>query len=72
MMMMIMTMIYCREVDKLQLDVGPFAAALEFASERKSQVCGKPDPSFFQAGTTEQIGIFLNFFSGNLEREGFN
>ena len=41
---------FYREDDKLQLDVGPFAAALEFASERKAKVCGKPDPAFFLAG----------------------
>ena len=41
---------FYREDDKLQLDVGPFAAALEFASERNAKVCGKPDPTFFLAG----------------------
>ena len=41
---------YYRQDDKLQLDVGAFAAALEFASERRALVCGKPDPSFFRAG----------------------
>ena len=28
----------------------PFAAALEFASERKAVICGKPDPAFFKSG----------------------
>ena len=41
---------FYREDENLQLDVGAFAAALEFASERKALVCGKPDQSFFRAG----------------------
>jgi len=41
---------FYREDKDLQLDVGPFAAALEFASERKAVICGKPDPSFFKSG----------------------
>merc|ERR1719391_169864 len=43
---------FYREDEKLQLDVGPFAAALEFASERKAKVCGKPDATFFKAGVS--------------------
>jgi len=34
------------------LDVGAFAAALEFSSERKAVICGKPDEAFFRAGLT--------------------
>jgi len=41
---------FYREDSGLNLDVGPFAAALEFASERKAVICGKPDRTFFQAG----------------------
>ena len=41
---------FYREDKNLQLDVGPFATALEFASDRKAVICGKPDPSFFQSG----------------------
>ena len=41
---------FYREDKDLQLDVGPFAAALEFASDRKAVICGKPDPSFFKSG----------------------
>ena len=41
---------FYREDENLQLHVGSFAAALEFASERKALVCGKPDQSFFRAG----------------------
>ena len=32
---------FYREDQNLQLDVGPFASALEFASERKAVVCQK-------------------------------
>ena len=39
---------FYREDTSLQLDVGPFAAALEFASERSAVVCGKPGPAFFR------------------------
>eukprot|EP00088_Acartia_fossae_P015957 TRINITY_DN18871_c0_g1_i1.p1 TRINITY_DN18871_c0_g1~~TRINITY_DN18871_c0_g1_i1.p1 ORF type:complete len:133 (-),score=20.33 TRINITY_DN18871_c0_g1_i1:172-570(-) len=41
---------YYREDGQLTLDVGPFTAALEFASDQNAMVCGKPDPLFFQAG----------------------
>ncbi len=35
--------------DGLQLDVGPFVAALECASGKRAMVFGKPSPLFFQA-----------------------
>ncbi len=34
---------------KLSLDAGPFVAALEFASQRRAIVLGKPSPAFFLA-----------------------
>jgi len=41
---------YYREDGQLTLDVGPFTAAVEFASDQTALVCGKPDKAFFQAG----------------------
>jgi len=41
---------FYREDGDLNLDAGPFAAALEFASERTAIVCGKPGKEFFQEG----------------------
>jgi len=41
---------FYKEDSGLNLDVGPFTAALEFASDKKAVVCGKPDKTFFQAG----------------------
>jgi len=32
----------------LQLDVGPFVAALEYAADREAEVVGKPSSAFFQ------------------------
>jgi len=43
---------FYKEDTGLNLDVGPFTAALEFASERKAVICGKPDKTFFKAGLT--------------------
>jgi HAD superfamily hydrolase (TIGR01458 family) len=34
--------------DGLSLDVGPFVAAIEFATGREAQVVGKPAPGFFE------------------------
>ncbi|MBC6906647.1 TIGR01458 family HAD-type hydrolase [Saccharophagus sp. K07] len=39
---------YYRSGDMLKLDVGPFAAALAFATEKEPVVMGKPSPAFFQ------------------------
>src|SRR6185295_17375010 len=33
----------------LDLDVGPYAAALEYATKREALVAGKPNPDFFRA-----------------------
>jgi len=43
---------FYKEDGKLNLDVGPFTAALEFAAERKAVICGKPDKMFFLAGVS--------------------
>lgn len=40
---------YFQEPDGLSLDIGPFLAALEYASETKGLVLGKPSPEFFHA-----------------------
>jgi len=41
---------FYREDGQLDLDVGAFAAALEFAGEREAEVCGKPGVQFFKEG----------------------
>jgi HAD superfamily hydrolase (TIGR01458 family) len=38
---------YWRTPDGLSLDVGPFVAALEYATDRDAVVIGKPAPEFF-------------------------
>jgi HAD superfamily hydrolase (TIGR01458 family) len=40
---------YFRNGDSLNLDVGPFMAALEYAAEMEAVVLGKPSPDFFLA-----------------------
>lgn len=40
---------YYQEDGELTLDVGPFVAALEFATEKPATVVGKPAADFFQA-----------------------
>lgn len=47
---------YYKHKDQLQLDVGAFANALEFACDIKSEVVGKPCLSFFSAALSD-IGI---------------
>jgi HAD superfamily hydrolase (TIGR01458 family) len=37
----------------LQLDVGPFVKALEYATGKEALVCGKPSASFFQAAAQQ-------------------
>ena len=39
---------YFRGPDGLDLDAGPFVAALEYASGVEARVLGKPDPTFFR------------------------
>jgi ribonucleotide monophosphatase NagD (HAD superfamily) len=50
---------FYREDGDLTLDVGPFTAALEFATDREALVVGKPNPAFFMAAL---VSIFFNFF----------
>lgn len=40
---------YFRNGNGLNLDIGPFMAALEYAAELEAVVLGKPAPEFFQA-----------------------
>jgi len=40
---------YFRTAAGLELDAGPFVAALEYASGVEARVLGKPDPNFFHA-----------------------
>ena len=47
---------YWRAHDGLQLDVGPFVKALEYASGRTPVVTGKPAPGFYQAAV-ELLGV---------------
>jgi len=39
---------YCRREGGIGLDVGPFVAALEYATDTQAVVVGKPSPDFFQ------------------------
>ena len=39
---------YWLTADGLSLDVGPFVAALEYATQREAFVVGKPSPGFFE------------------------
>jgi len=48
---------FYREDGDLTLDVGPFTAALEFATDRKAVVVGKPNPAFFMAAL---VAILFN------------
>lgn len=47
---------FYKEDGDLTLDVGPFTAALEFATEKKAIVCGKPAATFFKAAL-DDLGI---------------
>ena len=62
---------FYREDGDLTLDVGPFAAALEFAIDRKATVVGKPDPAFFKAaledmGVTEDEAVMVRAYHKGL------
>jgi len=46
---------YFREDGGLSLDIGPFVAALEYASGKKATILGKPSRDFFQAAV-EALG----------------
>lgn len=47
---------YFARPDGLALGPGPFVTALEFATDVKAQVVGKPEPSFFQLAL-DDMGI---------------
>lgn len=44
---------YWKTANALQLDVGPFVKALEYATGHDARVCGKPSPSFFEAAAKQ-------------------
>lgn len=44
---------YWETPDGLELDVGPFVKALEYATGKEAVVCGKPSPSFFLAAAKQ-------------------
>jgi phospholysine phosphohistidine inorganic pyrophosphate phosphatase len=44
---------YWRRADGLALDVGAYAAALEYATGREAIVVGKPSPNFFHAAVAD-------------------
>lgn len=44
---------YWQTDEGLQLDVGPFVAALEYATGREAEVIGKPEPRFFLDAVAE-------------------
>ena len=46
---------YWRRADGLSLDVGPFVAALEYATTQRAHVVGKPAPHFFD-GLLRDLG----------------
>lgn len=46
---------YFQERDGLSLDIGPFVAALEYASGQSAIILGKPSPDFFKAAV-ESLG----------------
>lgn len=46
---------YFQGADGLELDAGPFVAALEYAAETEALVLGKPSPQFF-LGAVEELG----------------
>lgn len=43
---------YFRQNDQLQLDAGPFIAALEYACDVEAEILGKPASAFFQTAVT--------------------
>jgi phospholysine phosphohistidine inorganic pyrophosphate phosphatase len=47
---------YWMNQNRLALDAGPFVAALEFATDRKAVVAGKPSPSFY-AAAVRSLGV---------------
>jgi phospholysine phosphohistidine inorganic pyrophosphate phosphatase len=55
---------YWRRKDGLALDVGAYAAALEYATRRDAVVVGKPAPEFFDAAVGE-LGTERNVMIGD-------
>ena len=44
---------YCRRGEQIGLDLGPFVAALEYATNAKAEVVGKPNKLFFELALAE-------------------
>jgi HAD superfamily hydrolase (TIGR01458 family) len=72
---------YFMEAGGLSLDMGPFVAALEYATGRKAMVTGKPASTFFQTAvdrlqaspqTTVMIGDDLENDIGGAQACGIN
>jgi len=47
---------YCKRENKIGLDLGPFVAALEYATSKKSILIGKPEQNFFNLAI-EDMGL---------------
>ena len=47
---------YCKRENKIGLDLGPFVAALEYATSKKSILIGKPEKNFFNL-VIEDMGL---------------
>ncbi len=50
---------YFKEPEGVSLDIGPFVAALEFATDTRAKVLGKPAPEFFEAAVSG-LGCEMN------------
>ena len=70
---------YWMRADGLSLDVGPFVAAIEYATGREAYVVGKPAPAFFaevlgdlgvDAGEAAMIGDDIESDIGGAQRAG--
>lgn len=54
---------YYKDGGQLQLDVGPFAKALEFATSREAAVIGKPSSEFFE-GALRKLSVLAEEVGG--------
>ena len=70
---------YWMRADGLSLDVGPFVAAIEYATGREAYVVGKPAPTFFgevladlgvEAGDAAMVGDDVESDIGGAQRAG--
>ena len=70
---------YWMRADGLSLDVGPFVAAIEYATGREAYVVGKPTPTFFgevladlgvEAGDAAMVGDDVESDIGGAQRAG--